>query len=823
MNKKIIGTLLGLSLLTSALPVVTGFAEMPDVSAREFVQRMDIMSGYGNGSFGDSDTLTRAQLVKIVIKITDRDFIPVNNVSPYSDVPYTSWAASYINRASELGYFSGFPDGSFHPEDTVTAEQVCKIMLKILGYETDYTAGNWAYEQIRLAGEKGLLDGVQYAQNEPLSRINTAKVIKNTLLSKPKNSQSYYIENMGFRYMENIIPTSEKNVPTGYVATSAGNLKKGSLQSSQLLKRGDAVVDKDNQIIVFAEKPNTSREYIICDVLPDRLSVKSGDEQTQLILESGTVVYNSGMQVSYANAFSGLKNGDKIKVFYRDDGAVDYLSVTEDTSAGDTADYIIKTVLSDGIVAFGDTVDKTLKFDDDTLVYDGSISSTYASAAAKFALGDKLTIYYDGLNGVKYLKYQKDALKGPVTNVSGNALSSLGATDNAKIMRDGMPASAAELMKNDVCYYVEQTDTVLAYSKKITGVYEDALPNKDGVRQAIVSGKTYNVGTSTAFSKLSSNKIEFGDSVTLLFGKDGSVADVVTSENEGPVIAYILSSGRKETTNPNTEKGRSYYIQALLTDGQTAEYITDKDYDDFCGRLVNISFANGKASVKALSGKSDASGRFDWNAKTFGNDTLARDLVITDVSTFDKGTTGAGGRVYPQRLDGLTLASSNVLYTQKNSKGEIDRIVLNDYTHDIYEFGIVLKANVVSSVYATAGSYELLINGESRNIMTSGSAFSAKNRQPSYFKYNGQSLKAIMPLTEIRGAVSSITSDTAYIGGEKYPVSDSVQVYKNVSGTLSGRDFELIPLSDIPKNASMTAYIDKTPSLGGRVRVLIVD
>lgn len=821
MNKKIIGMIL--AAVIAAAPL-SGFAADADTSARDFVRSFGIMSGYGDGNFGDYDTLTRSQLVKIVIEIADRDFIPVNNIAPYTDVPYTSWAASYIQRGSELGYFSGFPDGSFHPDEAVTAEQVCKTMLKILGYETDYTAGNWAQEQIRLASEKGLLHHVNYVQGQPLSRIDTAKVIQNTLLSKPRNEQTYYIEKMGYRYLEDVVPMSDKNVPEGYVATSAGNLKKGVLTDDQLLRRGDAIVDKDNAIVLFTEKQSDSKQYVIVDVLPDRLTVKGSDgKEQQLILESGTLVYNGGAQTAYASAFQALKSGDSIRVFYRTDGTVDYLSVQEDTDFHDTETYVIKTVLSDGVIAFGKTADQTLKFDDDTLVYDGTLSSVYRSASAGFSLGDEITVYYDSLGGVKYLKYRKDVLKGPVTNVAGNAISALGASEDANILRDGMQADTTDLDEYDICYYVEQTDTVLAYSRKITGIYEDALPNKDSVRQIVVSGKTYTVGTSAAFAKLSSDKPEYGDRVTLLFGKDGAVADVVTDEQSSAVAGYVLLSGRKETVNTNKETGKSYYVQALLTDGQTAEYITDKDYNDYMGRLVNITFVNGKATLRTLSGKSDLSGAFDWTDKTFGENKLAKDLTIIDVAAYEKDVTGTGKRIYPQRLDGLTLSSSNILYAEKNTKDEIDRLVLNDYTHDIYSFGIVLKADVKSTDYTASGSYELLIDGETRTVMTNGSAFSAHNRQPSYFKYNGQLLRSIVPLSEVSGAITELDANRLRAGDAVYPVSADVQVYRNVSGHISGRDFELIPLSDIPKDAHISAYQDRSEAHGGQIRIIIVD
>lgn len=821
MNKKIISAFVAMALTVS--PALT-FAQTTDISAKEFTQRFGIMTGYGDGNFGEYDTLVRSQFVKMTVKIVDKDFIPVNNTAPYTDVPYTHWAASYIDRASQLGYFAGYPDGSFHPDEPVLTEHVCKTMLKILGYETDYTADNWAYAQVELARQKGLLDGVEYALGQPLNRINTAKVIQNTLLTKAKNAQNYYIETMGYQYKEDVIPISDKNVPAGYVATSAGTVKKGVLSDSQLLQRGDMILDNDNTIVMFIEKPNQNSQYLIKEVLPDRITVKDNSGEKQLILEKDTVVYSGNSQSVYSAVFNQLKNGDYIKVFYRADGTIDYLSVVTDTNVEDTDEYIIKTVLSDGVVAFSDEGDKTIKFDDDTPVYEGSLSSVYQTASQGFALGDKITVYYDNIGGVKYLKLEKDAIKGPVTNKGKSFITALGAREDSKILRDGISASVEDIEDNDICYYVEQGDTILAYSKKISGIYEDAIPNKDAIKQVKLSGKTYDIGTSQAFAKLSSDALEYGDMITLLFGKDGKVADVVTGKDTGPVTAYIMNSGLKETTNPNQETKKSYYIQVLLTDGQTMEYISDKDYEDYRGRLASLSFQNGKAAVKTINNpKSDVYGEFDWESKTFGKDKLAKDLMIIDVASYEKDYSGTGKRIYPNRLDGLDISRGAVLYTAKNTKGEINRLVLNDYTNDIYSFGIVLKSAKASSAYAAQGSYELLVDGNVSNVTSYNEAFSANSRQPSLFKYDNTQLRSINPLGAVRDIITKADVNYAYGDSEKYPMSADVQVYRDTSGYLSGKDFELIPVSEIPAGATMTAYMDKPAKSGGRVRVLILN
>jgi hypothetical protein len=56
----------------------------------------------------------------------------------FSDVPSGHWAFSYINDMAVLDIFDGYPDGSFHPEKTVTRAELAKMLVSMLtSSETD--------------------------------------------------------------------------------------------------------------------------------------------------------------------------------------------------------------------------------------------------------------------------------------------------------------------------------------------------------------------------------------------------------------------------------------------------------------------------------------------------------------------------------------------------------------------------------------------------------------------------------------------------------------------------------------------------------------
>ncbi len=126
---------LGASLIAAALPTVftsqavAQNASFSDVSqdywARPFIERLsqeDIIAGFPDGTFKPQQPVTRAQFAAIVRKAFSRNSA-VRNSRTFGDVPSKYWAASAIDRAYTTGFLSGYPDGTFAPEQRIPKAQ----------------------------------------------------------------------------------------------------------------------------------------------------------------------------------------------------------------------------------------------------------------------------------------------------------------------------------------------------------------------------------------------------------------------------------------------------------------------------------------------------------------------------------------------------------------------------------------------------------------------------------------------------------------------------------------------------------------------------
>ena len=301
--KKTIALILSVCITFSCMSIV--FAE---TSGHELVSALGIMVGDRTGNFNNNGYLTREQLAKITVAIADPEYIPVNSVSPYKDVPYHAWSSGYIKRASGLGIFIGFPDGTFRPNEYVNVEQTCKIMLELLGYSNIGASADWANSQVNAANSKGLLEGVSYTVGQPITRINVAKIIQNALCLQKSGSSQYLAEDLECKYYEDMVIITDKGLSNNYILTDKGTFKKGILNSDDILSKGKAVVDKGDRIVWFEKDILQTYVYTLKTALPDNVTVSDdGKTSVTLPVDKSTVVYNGTQTSNWASCFQSLR------------------------------------------------------------------------------------------------------------------------------------------------------------------------------------------------------------------------------------------------------------------------------------------------------------------------------------------------------------------------------------------------------------------------------------------------------------------------------------------------------------------------------------
>ena len=145
-----------------ALALLTGVssAAFLDVDANseigkaiETLSSRGVISGYGNGLFCPEKSLTRAEAVKVINKIFG--YTLGENIDHFTDVNKDDWFYSDVAAAVKAGYIEGFADGTFRPNDTLTKEQVCVMLDKIMNFvklpgdvKVSDTVSDWAWASV---------------------------------------------------------------------------------------------------------------------------------------------------------------------------------------------------------------------------------------------------------------------------------------------------------------------------------------------------------------------------------------------------------------------------------------------------------------------------------------------------------------------------------------------------------------------------------------------------------------------------------------------------------------------------------------------------
>ena len=289
--------------------------------------------------------------------------------------------------------------------------------------------------------------------------------------------------------------------------------------------------------------------------------------------------------------------------------------------------------------------------------------------------------------------------KGPFVAVEGTQLP----FTPVSVYRNDKTSASAELNKYDVYYYSESLQTVWIYTRRAAGRITAVSPSASAPTALTVAGSNYTLGSSAVASKISSlHGGGVGEVVTLLLGMDNEVADVITGEEADSVFYGVVQTATRSLVEDNGADVLQK-ISVMCTDGITRTVNIDKGLNYPTGWLVEISVTPEGEQVTAIESKS-VSGTINDTATALGDYALADDVQILDTTS-----EGLAGTVRPSRIAGTKLNGLTVRYYTLNEQGQIDRLILNDVTGDLWKYGVLddvknLAVNASSILGTLTGS-----------------------------------------------------------------------------------------------------------------------
>jgi hypothetical protein len=192
--------------LVVSAPAAAQTGNFSDVSfsywARPFIQRLaqeNVIAGFPDGTFKPEQPVTRAQFAALINQAFNKP--AVRSARNFSDVSANYWAQAAIQSAYRTGFLSGYPDGTFRPNQPITRTEAIVSLINGLGlratgsidatldtYQDEDQIPNYAKDELAAATQRNIVvnypDVAFFTPLQSATRADISGFIYQTLVSQ---------------------------------------------------------------------------------------------------------------------------------------------------------------------------------------------------------------------------------------------------------------------------------------------------------------------------------------------------------------------------------------------------------------------------------------------------------------------------------------------------------------------------------------------------------------------------------------------------------------------------------------------------------------
>ena len=389
--------------LAPAASAIGGFSDVTDMTTArnvEVLQMMGVVDGMSGGTFNPTGTLTRAQFCKMAVEALgqgDRANI-YKNYTIFPDVKPGYWAAGYVNLAvrSDPKLISGYADGTFGPNNTITFGQAVTILMRMLGYKDEDVSAVWPDGYIDQAMAIGLCDGANLSAVTAVNRAQAAQLFVNLLNCDQKDGGKFYTR-LGTAQEAILLDANARDAAGNPVMRTsvqdyviAGNPGSGLLSG----QKGVVILNEVGEAVTFIPtSEGTSRNITIAQADATTITDSSGTKYT---VSSDARVYLDNEGKAYSENFSFLRSGTLATLYINDRGRVETVFVGTTTS--DDAVVIAENGSTEGFFLLTDRTDyKIYKHGEEIRAKDleqFDVATYSASNNTIYISDNRITVYY---------------------------------------------------------------------------------------------------------------------------------------------------------------------------------------------------------------------------------------------------------------------------------------------------------------------------------------------------------------------------------------------------------------------------------------------
>lgn len=263
--------------------------------AREAIQWMannNVISGDKQGNFNPGKSISRAELVTLLVKALDIDTTNLPSKATFSDVPTDHWAFKYVEAANRAGIVSGTGNGKFGVNSQSTREQITTMLLNYLSVSKE-----------AIIAEQGLNNLSKFKDTEKMSdwaKPSIQFAVSNNIMSG-MSSDSFSPAGQATKEQIAVILYKFLNTKQNIEQNAAALRKIIVTYNNDIIKLDSAPQIVNNEVMVPSDVFSKIGAQVVTDGQTNSVVIKSST------VDGRNIYMNTDNQTAYVN-YTGTGN-----------------------------------------------------------------------------------------------------------------------------------------------------------------------------------------------------------------------------------------------------------------------------------------------------------------------------------------------------------------------------------------------------------------------------------------------------------------------------------------------------------------------------------
>ena len=563
----------------------------------------------------------------------------------YSDVDSDSPYAVYIRTAVQNGWMTGYSDGSFRPDNTVTLEEACTMALRLLGYDVAKLGGTFPTAQLSKASALGLRNEINARQGETLTLEQGTMLFYNALTAMNGSGQ-VYASTLGFAVSNGQVDISSvllDNVKGPFVA-----------DVSTVLPFAPAAIYRNDEVTtsaalspydVYYYNESARTVWIYNKRAAGRVTAVSPSASAPTSVTVAGVTYTiASPSVAYQlSSLSGGGVGQVVTLLLgMNDAAVSVLT-------GDAADAVFYGVVQSSSRSLTEENGADVQQEVSVMCTDGTARTVHVDKSLNYLAGTLVEVSVTA-DGESVEKLESRSTSGTI-NEDASALGSIPLAENAEILDTTSEGVAGTVVPSRLSGVTLSNSDVRYYTTNENGQIDRLILSN-------VTGDLYTYGVLDDVKNLTTTVGDKVDSKvkSSLTDSDNSTTTTTTSKSDGQIVSDV-----KDIVLPTTSEilwgivdgsiGSTLWQSLTSSTGSLASYVLNLAADNTSGAVSSVLswVAKGAAYSCYVDGKAVS---YQTSVKY---PVLAGGIAV---STSPSGTVKSMVQLVPINIDKLGAASA---------------------------------------------------------------------------------------------------------------------------------------------------------------------